>query len=66
MSLSGGRFVFGSVTANIEYAVYSKLRTDDDRIFEFKIFSRTLYSNLRLFLVIYIEYSGSLSFSEKA
>ena len=36
---------YWSVTANIE-SLYSKLRTDNDPIFEFKIFSRTLYSNL--------------------
>jgi len=42
----------GSVTANIEYLYIRNYGTDNDRIFEYTIFSRTLYSNLRGFLVI--------------
>ncbi len=42
----------GSVTANIEYLYIRNYGTDNDCIFEYTIFSRTLYSNLRGFLVI--------------
>jgi hypothetical protein len=41
-----------AVTANIEYLYIRNYGTDNDRIFEYTIFSRTLYSNLRFFLVI--------------
>jgi hypothetical protein len=40
------------VTANIKYLYIRNYGTDNDRIFEYTIFSRTLYSNLRGFLVI--------------
>ena len=49
-SLERGRR--GCVTANIEYLYIRNYGTDNDRIFEYTIFSRTLYSNLRGFLVI--------------
>ncbi len=38
-----------AVTANIEYLYIQNYGTDNDRIFEYTIFSRTLYSNLRVF-----------------
>ena len=42
--------ISSSVTSNIEYLYIRNYGTDNDRIFEYTIFSRTLYSNLRFFL----------------